>query len=778
MTKSLIFILSALLLGGTVFGQDPISKKELKNGLSKRATLKLADRYYAESTFYSSAENYRLYLQKDPGSRYANYWLAMALYQARDYKGSEEAFAKFYSLTPGKKNKPEKWEKQNKEFFKLGHLYYGMALHRNGKYDDAITHLQKFRTEYYSNNKEEENALIKLARLESLGCDSSKVIGKQKVKVKKISEEINNPYTQAAPFLYNDNELYYTSLDQQNLVKYTDQKNKKYTNIYKSTRDGKEWKKGVKLPASVNEAGYFTGNGTFNQDRSRFYFTKCLERDDDRSLCNIFVADVKNGKITGEPTRLPEGINFEDKYTATHPAVRQLDAKREIVYYVTDREGGKGGLDIWYTQRNKDGQYMAPRALSHANTVGDEVTPYFEDSIKALYFSSDGFPGLGGYDVFMTRLNDEGGSSWTEPVNVGRPINSGADELYYSRSKDQSYGYLTSNREGSTPLAGISTASDDIFYWENLHFAVDGELSKKGDPKFDMTGARFNLYVQKPDGTKELIGVDSTSTNGKYFFNLKPDQDYVVEAEKTGFLPQVETLTTKGLDYEDTLNKNMRVAKGTFIVYGKIMEDSVANYPGIMNATIVITERSGGREIDVTHLVARDSFYYVSLATEKEFKILAQKQGFFANSAIASTKNLPQNTDSVRVDIKLRQVHINVEYKLENILYDFDKSTLTANSKLVLDTLFQLLRDNPFFEIELSSHTDGKGKVDYNQRLSQARAQSCVDYLIKKGIAKKRMIARGYGMSKPIAPNTKEDGSDDPDGRALNRRTEFKILKG
>ena len=88
------------------------------------------------------------------------------------------------------------------------------------------------------------------------------------------------------------------------------------------------------------------------------------------------------------------------------------------------------------------------------------------------------------------------------------------------------------------------------------------------------------------------------------------------------------------------------------------------------------------------------------------------------------------------------------------------------------------MHENPSFVIELASHTDGKGNDPYNMRLSQARAQSCVDYLIKRGIEKKRMIPMGYGMRKPIAPNKNEDGSDNPDGRAINRRTEFKILKG
>ena len=95
----------------------------------------------------------------------------------------------------------------------------------------------------------------------------------------------------------------------------------------------------------------------------------------------------------------------------------------------------------------------------------------------------------------------------------------------------------------------------------------------------------------------------------------------------------------------------------------------------------------------------------------------------------------------------------------------------------MLDTLYDILRENPSFVIELASHTDGKGSDPYNLRLSQARAQSCVDYLIKKGIDRHRMNPVGYGMRKPIAPNKNEDGSDNPDGRALNRRTEFKIVK-
>jgi outer membrane protein OmpA-like peptidoglycan-associated protein/tetratricopeptide (TPR) repeat protein len=775
-TRSFLIIMTAIMLWGPVSGKDPLTKKELSNGLTKKATLKLADRYYAESTFYTAADNYKLYLQRKPNDRYATYWLGMALYQARDYKGSEAAFESYYSLKPGKKDNKAKWEKQDREYFKLGKLYYGMALHRNGKYDEAQEQLRKFKIQYYTIDPSQESALIKLANLEMHGCDSAKTVQKLKIKIKALPEGINTPYTQAAPVLYDSNTLYYTSLDETKLVTYTDTKNKEYTYIYQAKKNGKIWNKGSKLSPSVNEDKYFTGNGAFNPDKTRFYFTKCLEMDDDRSLCNIFVADVNNGKISADATRLPEGINFESKFTSTQPTVRKLDDKRDIVYYATDRQGGKGGLDIWYTQRTGKGEYMAPKPLAHVNTVGDEVTPFFDDTTKTLYFSSDGLPGLGGYDVFASILNEEE-SSWTEPHNIGKPLNSGADELYYSVVKDGSNGFFVSNREGSIPLAGISTASDDIFYWENLHFAVDGAITKKGAPEVTLPGARFNLYNKQADGKLKLIAVDSTSNTGKYFFNLSPDKDYVVEADKPGYLPQFDTITTKGLDDEDTLVANMKVAKDGFIVYGKVMENDSLHYPGIWNANILIYEIRDGREYLFRELMARDTFYATALPTEKNFKIMARKEGFFAGNVRVSTKNIPPTVDSLRADIKLNKVIINKEYRLSNILYDFDKATLTDASKLVLDTLFEILKDNPSFVIDLNSHTDGKGSDPYNLRLSQARAQSCVDYLIKKGISKNRLVPIGYGMRKPVAPNTNPDGSDNPDGRALNRRTEFKITK-
>ena len=114
---------------------------------------------------------------------------------------------------------------------------------------------------------------------------------------------------------------------------------------------------------------------------------------------------------------------------------------------------------------------------------------------------------------------------------------------------------------------------------------------------------------------------------------------------------------------------------------------------------------------------------------------------------------------------------------MKNILYDFDRASLRPESIVELDRLVVILTEHAAIKVEISSHTDSKGTDTYNQRLSQRRAQSVIDYLIKKGITKSRLVASGYGEAKPVAPNKLPNGDDNPDGRQQNRRTEFKVLE-
>ena len=120
---------------------------------------------------------------------------------------------------------------------------------------------------------------------------------------------------------------------------------------------------------------------------------------------------------------------------------------------------------------------------------------------------------------------------------------------------------------------------------------------------------------------------------------------------------------------------------------------------------------------------------------------------------------------------------VNETFVVENVYYDFDKADLKPESYPALDEIIRMLEANPNMTIEIGAHTDSKGSDRYNQRLSEARAKSVVDYLLSKGIEESRLTSKGYGESMPIAPNTDERGRDNPEGREKNRRTEFKVLK-
>lgn len=773
MKKTFVMTVSALMLcaGSAQAQKNRVPSKNPKT------ELKIADKFYAESYYFTAAEYYKDAVRQDSANRYGHFWLAMSLLQARDYEGAEVFFRKFYGLKPGEKTNTKKWEAEDKILFNKGHYYFGVVLHRNGKYDEAIEHLTKFNASYEP--KDDKDNFKDLAKLEIAGCEYAKTAPKAKVKIASAGTGVNKSYSEGAPYGIGENELYYTSLkidamsSGDTLIFVDGPKNKRVYQIFKSTKEGNDWGKGKAIDnLEINDPKYTVANGTFNDEMTRFYFTKCLEVDDERSLCNLFVADHSNGTFSNVK-RLPEPINEKEKSTSTQPTVRTSSDGQEIVYFVSDREGGVGGLDIWYFNRAQNGDFKGPKLLQGPiNTKGDEVTPFFDDSTKTLYFSSNGHPGFGGFDVFRTTENVD--LSWSEVTNVGQPVSTGADDLYYSRSTDQTQGFLVSNREGSVPLNGIKTASDDIFAWSNFKYAVQGIAFKEGNEGGGaLAGATFKLYRKEADGSKTLVAVDSVNTDGSYFFKLAPETDYVVEAVREGFQVKAETVTTKGLETEDTLQNNINIRKAMYVLKGKVLEEGKPD--GLKDANVTLIEVfPNGMEKTVYYMNSNPNFYF-EVDMNKKYKIVTRKNEYFTNTTELNTTGLGL-VDTITKEVSIAKLEINKEYTLQNVLYEFGKATLTENSKEVLNSLYQILVENPAFIIELSAHTDAIGSDAANMKLSQARAESCVAYLASKGIAKDRLVAKGYGESKPKVPNTTEDGKDDPAGRAINRRTEFKII--
>ena len=178
--------------------------------------------------------------------------------------------------------------------------------------------------------------------------------------------------------------------------------------------------------------------------------------------------------------------------------------------------------------------------------------------------------------------------------------------------------------------------------------------------------------------------------------------------------------------------------------------------------------------INEAHIVDEPLFRF-KLKRDRNYKVLCSKNGYYPNDALASTMGLKKTTTLHR-EIPLKKLELNKTIVLKDIYYDFDKATLRDESTMELEKLVDILNVNPTIIVELGAHTDSKGNNLYNKKLSQRRAESVVKYLKKAGISKERLVAKGYGETQFIAENTNEDGSDNPEGRQMNRRTEIKVI--
>ena len=167
--------------------------------------------------------------------------------------------------------------------------------------------------------------------------------------------------------------------------------------------------------------------------------------------------------------------------------------------------------------------------------------------------------------------------------------------------------------------------------------------------------------------------------------------------------------------------------------------------------------------------------YKTSIEAGQDYFIIIKKTDYLGASVDVTTQGITTSQEITKNLLLAKNpkepLHI------PNIQYEFDKSNILESSKIAIDTtVFSLMEANPEIIVEIQSHTDNKGSEQYNVKLSQSRAESVVSYLISKGIKKERLKAKGYGESKPIAKNENADGSDNPEGRAQNRRTDFKII--
>lgn len=680
MGKSLILkIILILIFAG--FGYSAVCQQNKVDELKKWELSDYAASAISQNDMYSAMVFYSEILNRDPDKAENILQLAHSYYQLRDY---EEALTLYQKLTEA-----------NEPTATISKVFISKCYMHDGRYDEAKQLLRKIRSEARKGNSNKSDLYSIDVLLESCDYAISLKDSISKFELNLLEAGVNNKHKELNPFLINDSLLVYGSCIQDEIQFQNEEENPRF-HFYKSELTGDHWIKGDKANAPFfNFENAHTGDGCFSIDKKRFYFSKAMKNSFGQLIYQLYVTELNNNHWS-EPEKLTSDINLE-YYSTWQPTIGTCyDPDLEVLYFISDRKGGYGKTDIWYSiyDTNTKSYTKCINAGIYINTSGSEITPYYDLSTHTMYFSSDGWIGLGGVDVFSTVGET---TNWQTPVNLGLGINTSFDDQDFYIANRGNYGFITSNRPSPLYLTN-ETCCDNIYSWQrqlNAKRRVKGQLMQT---RYQI-GKMSHLSIEKPDSVMPLSKIPLN-----VFIN-KDTMDYV-------YIDKIHTDDDGRFEYLAPIDYNLKL----------VIDD-----PGVLDKEITL-EANAESDSDIV------------IKTEP-------------------VKTLP------------RQPII-----LNNIYYATNKFSLTEESKANLDsTLLKLLLEYEDLSIEIISHTDSQGTSNYNLKLSQRRAGSVTKYLTGNGISKHRLIAIGKGENEPIAENTNPDGSDNPEGRALNRRTEFKV---
>ena len=337
------------------------------------------------------------------------------------------------------------FKKDNGKTYKEVPFYIAMQLKTNGKYKDAKKYFDKYYKKQRNSKDKEKARLAAKAKQEFEACDIAQVIIKSPLDVKVIhlDSAVNSKVSEYAPFEY-DSLLYFSSLRDKSKQ---DAAGVGFNKLYTSKKSAKKENKFLKakeLDSLFNKSNVHNANTSFNADFTKVFVSRCGAINATQYRCEIYVSDFKDGHWT-ELQKLPSPINVGGSNT-TQPCLSEINDK-PVLFFASDRAAGEGAMDIWYAFMNADGTFETPiNAGKKINTIEDDITPWFVKENKTLYFSSTWHKGLGNFDIFTSEFKD---NTFTDAQNIGYPINSSYNDIYYSVNSKKDRAYISSNRLGS-----------------------------------------------------------------------------------------------------------------------------------------------------------------------------------------------------------------------------------------------------------------------------------------------------------------------------------------
>ncbi|HET6990604.1 MAG TPA: OmpA family protein, partial [Bacteroidia bacterium] len=462
-----------------------------------------------------------------------------------------------------------------------------------------------------------------------------------------------------------------------------------------------------------------------------------------------------NGTRWEKPKKLHQEV---DARSSVEPSLC-FSPDGNTLFFVSDRKGGMGGKDIWFCKKNKDGSWGAPENPGPIiNTALNEDAPFITKDGNTLYFSSEGHNSMGGYDVFKSGLSADG--SWGAPQNLGAPINNGGDDIFYTPDASGNFAYYsTLNRydEGDLDLYSV-------MYYPEVSQMAKLRIGKDLIP----SGSKIQVTIKNISAEEEKTYFVSSGDSITYPFIA--NQQSVVTLSADGYQSFSDTIRFNS-DAYDYCMQDISLVNKTETQLGLQLNSYFFDIDYAVDADTVLdqlADRKKAREIYLGGLTGINQVYTAWKKSSED--IALTKTGSVSGTSVAA------NTFSPKESLRTNS---NPEFALGGnpVLFDFNESFIRDDMKGQLDDVVNILKKDPNAKLQISGHADSKGSSDYNLQLSQRRANSVKNYFIISGISPERLLVEGQGENVPVAPNTRDNGEDNPEGRSLNRRVELTLLR-
>lgn len=639
-------------------------------------------------------------------------------------------------------------------------LYYGQALMVAGKYDDAKKYMEDFK----GDNRGEEF---------SKSISNQKQFSKNEDAYALTYFQFNSEYDDFSASIFLYDKIVFTSSKSKStwITKKHGWTNNNYCHMYLTEKNefGEYDTPAMFIAEYANK--YNDGPFCASKDGQSIFFTRNSTDKKDKSIdgsqkLKIYQASIIEGGIQSLMS-----LKFNsNEYNCAHPAI---SPDGNTLYFSSDMGGGQGGMDIWYCKKDASGAWGIPVNMGDkVNTKGNEVFPFAGEE-NVFYFASNGHGGLGGLDVFETKIKeDKPGKIY----NMGKPVNSEHDDFSYSVYADGKKAFLSSNRK----TGGMN---DDIYIVDILRKVTRGKTV---------------TFVVKDKSTQEILPLTKIKLNTDSFISnekgevqaiIEEDVNYSLVISKEKYFEITDSISTKTSPAEDEFTKIIEIEKDANLRLLAGIYDAKTGV-GIEGVRIKIKDLSISDDFELLK-TSKNGEYVKPLKGKKIgdkllYLVTIEKEGYLTKT-INFTYNIVKEGEiqmNELLGLTIGKVEVGMDLAkmidIKPIYFDLGKSSIRKDAAIELDKIVAVMKEYPAMIIELGAHTDCRGVAAANLKLSGSRAKASADYIIKKGIDKSRITGKGYGESK-LLNSCECEGKVKPtcseEEHSKNRRTEFIIVK-